>query len=65
MAGFAKKLDDAGANGLLLFNRFYQPDIDLETLEVIPKRFIQQSAIDELPLRWIAILYAQDKADLA
>ncbi len=65
MAGFAKKLDDAGANGLLLFNRFYQPDIDLETLEVIPNVIFSNPQSMRLPLRWIAILYGRVKADLA
>jgi dihydroorotate dehydrogenase (fumarate) len=56
MAHFAKRLDDAGADGLVLFNRFYQPDIDLEELEIVPD--LQLSAPHEmrLPLRWIAIL---------
>ncbi len=65
MAGFAKKLDDAGVNGLLLFNRFYQPDIDLETLEVIPNVLFSNPQSMRLPLRWIAILYGRLKADLA
>jgi dihydroorotate dehydrogenase (fumarate) len=64
-AGFAKKLDSAGANGLLLFNRFYQPDIDLETLEVIPNVLFSNPQSMRLPLRWIAILYGRIKADLA
>jgi dihydroorotate dehydrogenase (fumarate) len=65
MAGFAKKLDDAGTNGLLLFNRFYQPDIDLETLEVTPNVLFSNPQSMRLPLRWIAILYGRVKADLA
>ena len=63
-AGFAKKLDDAGPDGLLLFNRFYQPDIDLETLEVIPNVIFSNPQSMRLPLRWIAILYGRVKADL-
>lgn len=65
MAGFAKKLDNAGANGLLLFNRFYQPDIDLESLEVVPNVLFSNPQSMRLPLRWIAILYGRVKADLA
>jgi dihydroorotate dehydrogenase (fumarate) len=65
MANMAKRLDQAGADGLVLFNRFYQPDIDLEELEV--KANIHLSAPHEmrLPLRWIAILYGRVKANLA
>lgn len=65
LAGFAKKLDDSGADGLLLFNRFYQPDIDLETLEVVPNVLFSNPQSMRLPLRWIAILYGRIKADLA
>lgn len=65
MAGFAKKLDDVGANGFVLFNRFYQPDIDLETLDVIPNVLLSNPQSMRLPLRWIAILYGRVKADLA
>ncbi|MGA2668339.1 MAG: dihydroorotate dehydrogenase-like protein [Ignavibacteria bacterium] len=65
LASFAKQLDDAGANGLLLFNRFYQPDIDLESLEVIPNILLSSPQSMRLPLRWIAILYGKVKADLA
>jgi dihydroorotate dehydrogenase (fumarate) len=65
LAGFAKKLDDSGTDGLLLFNRFYQPDIDLETLEVIPNVLFSNPQSMRLPLRWIAILYGRVKADLA
>jgi dihydroorotate dehydrogenase (fumarate) len=65
LAGFAKNLDDAGADGLLLFNRFYQPDIDLDTLEVVPNVLLSSPQSMRLPLRWIAILYGRIKADLA
>ncbi len=61
----AKRLVEAGANGLVLFNRFYQPDLDLENLEVIPNLVLSTSNELRLPLRWIAILYGQIKADLA
>ncbi|MEQ8766616.1 MAG: dihydroorotate dehydrogenase-like protein [Planctomycetota bacterium] len=64
-ANFARRLDDCGVNGLVLFNRFYQPDIDLVTLDV--KSGVSLSHSDELrlPLRWIAILYGRVKASLA
>jgi dihydroorotate dehydrogenase (fumarate) len=61
----AKRMVEAGANGLVLFNRFYQPDLDLENLEVIPNLILSTSNELRLPLRWIAILYGQIKADLA
>ena len=51
----AKRLDVAGANALVLFNRFYQPDIDLETLEVYPHVLLSTPQAMRLPLRWIAI----------
>lgn len=65
MANMAKRLDEAGADALVLFNRFYQPDIDLETLEVRPNVLLSTPAALRLPLRWIAILYGQVEADLA
>jgi len=61
----AKRLVEAGANGLVLFNRFYQPDLDLETMEVAPNLVLSTSNDLRLPLRWIAILYGQINADLA
>ncbi|MCX6165784.1 MAG: dihydroorotate dehydrogenase-like protein, partial [Ignavibacteriae bacterium] len=61
----AKKLDEAGADGLVLFNRFYQPDIDLEKLEVVPNLELSTSNDLRLPLRWIATLYGNVKANLA
>jgi dihydroorotate dehydrogenase (fumarate) len=61
----AKRLAEAGANGLVLFNRFYQPDFDLEALKVVPNLILSTSNELRLPLRWIAILYGQIKADLA
>ncbi|MEJ2635421.1 MAG: dihydroorotate dehydrogenase-like protein [Calditrichia bacterium] len=64
-ANMAKKLDGAGADGLVLFNRFYQPDIDLKTLEVVPNLQFSTSHEMRLPLRWIAILYGRIKANLA
>ena len=61
----AKQLELAGANGLVLFNRFYQPDIDLETLEVVPNLLLSTPVAMRLPLRWIAILFNKINADLA
>ncbi|MFO8076781.1 MAG: dihydroorotate dehydrogenase-like protein [Actinomycetota bacterium] len=55
----------AGADGLVLFNRFYQPDIDLETLEVTPNLVLSSSEEMRLPMRWIAILYGRIQASLA
>lgn len=65
MANMARRLDEAGADGLVLFNRFYQPDIDLENLEVVPDLVLSSSHEMRLPLRWIAILYDNVKASLA
>lgn len=62
---FAKRLVEAGANGLVLFNRFYQPDFDLEELEVVHSLDLSTSAELRLPLRWISILYGKINADLA
>lgn len=64
-AHMAKRLVDEGANGLVLFNRFYQPDIDLETLEVVPRLVLSNSNELRLPLRWVAILYGRLLADFA
>lgn len=64
-AWMADNLAKAGANGLVLFNRFYQPDIDLENLEVSPNVLLSTPMAMRLPLRWIAILYNRVKADLA
>lgn len=65
LAHMAKQLEGAGADGLVLFNRFYQPDIDLEELEVVPDLVLSSAAEMRLPLRWIAILYGRIQADLA
>ncbi len=65
MANMARKLDDAGADGLVLFNRFYQPDIDIETLEVRPNVILSTPQAFRLPLRWIAILYGRVRASMA
>ncbi|MGA2176759.1 MAG: dihydroorotate dehydrogenase-like protein [Verrucomicrobiota bacterium] len=61
----AARFDDAGAEGLVLFNRFFQPDIDLETLEVRPNVLPSTPMSMRLPLRWIAILYGRVAASLA
>jgi dihydroorotate dehydrogenase (fumarate) len=65
MANMAKKLDAAGADGLVLFNRFYQPDYDLESLEVVPNLILSNSHDLFLRLHWIAVIYGTIKADLA
>jgi dihydroorotate dehydrogenase (fumarate) len=65
MAYMAKQFDEAGANALVLFNRFYQPDINLETLEVQSDVLLSAPQALRLPLRWIAILHGRVKADLA
>ena len=62
---FSQKLVGAGADGLVLFNRFYQPDIDLEELDVVPNLVLSTSHELRLPLRWIAILYGRVQADFA
>ena len=61
----AQRFQQAGANGLVLFNRFYQPDIDLETLEVVPKLELSTSEESLLRIRWIAILYGRVECSLA
>jgi dihydroorotate dehydrogenase (fumarate) len=64
-ANMAKRLDEAGADALVLFNRFYQPDFDLEGLEVRTNVLFSRSSSIRLPLRWIAILYGRIRAQLA
>lgn len=61
----AKRLVEAGANGLVLFNRFYQPDFDLEQLDIVPSLDLSTSADLRLPLRWISILHGKVNADFA
>src|SRR5690242_1832581 len=65
LPNMAKRFVEAGANGLVLFNRFYQPDFDLEGLEVVPNLVLSTPHDLRLPLRWIAILYGRVAADLA
>ncbi len=64
-ANFAKKLDATGIDGMVMFNRFYQPDINLESLEVEPNILLSHSAAMRLPMRWIAILNKRINADMA
>ncbi len=64
-ANMAHRLATAGADALVLFNRFYQPDLDLEELEVAPRLVLSKSREMRLPLRWVAILYGRVPADLA
>ena len=59
MANFAALAEGAGADGLVLFNRFYQPDLDLESMEVVPRVELSRPGELRLPLRWIAILRPQ------
>src|SRR5262249_4613602 len=64
-ANVAARLDGAGARGLVLFNRFYQPDFDLDTLEVVPSLTLSSSYELLLRLHWTAILYGRLQAGLA
>jgi dihydroorotate dehydrogenase (fumarate) len=65
LAHVARQMDESGADGLVLFNRFYQPDLDIENLDVVPHLVLSTSSELRLPLRWIAILYGRIEADLA
>ncbi|HVP21829.1 MAG TPA: dihydroorotate dehydrogenase-like protein [Anaerolineaceae bacterium] len=65
LPNLATRLVQAGVNGLVLFNRFLQPDIDIETLEVNPMAHLSTSEELRLPLRWVAILYGRIDADIA
>ncbi|OJX44754.1 MAG: dihydroorotate dehydrogenase [Chloroflexi bacterium 44-23] len=65
LPNFAKRLEEAGANGLVLFNRFYQPEIDIRTLEVNAQLELSTSHDMLLPTRWVAILFDQIQCDLA
>jgi dihydroorotate dehydrogenase (fumarate) len=65
LANLARRLDQVGANGLVLFNRFYQPDFDLEKLEAVPALTLSSSYELLLRLHWVAILYGKIRADLA
>ncbi len=65
LPNLGRRLVQAGANGLVLFNRFYQPDLDIETLEVTPNLQLSTSEEIRLALRWVAILHGHIQADLA
>jgi dihydroorotate dehydrogenase (fumarate) len=65
MANMAKRLDEAGADALVLFNRFYQPDINLDELEIQPNVLLSTPHALRLPLTWIGILYGRIRANLA
>ena len=65
LSRFARRLDQNGVNALVLFNRFYQPDIELETLEVSPNLLLSTPMAMRLPMRWIALLYGRIGANLA
>ncbi len=65
MANMARRLDQAGADALVLFNRFYQPDFDLEKLEAVATLTLSSSYELLLRLHWVAILYGRIRADLA
>lgn len=65
MSNMARRLDHAGADALVLFNRFYQPDLDLDKLEVVPNLVLSTNWEMRLPMRWIAILHGHVKASLA
>jgi dihydroorotate dehydrogenase (fumarate) len=65
LPNFTKRLVEAGADGLVLFNRFYQPDFDLDELDIIHTLDLSTSADLRLPLRWISILYGKVNADFA
>ncbi len=65
MAHMAKRFDEAGVDGLVMFNRFYQPDINLDSLEIQPNVLLSTSQDLRLPLTWIGILFGRIKADLA
>jgi len=65
MANVAARLDEAGADGLVLFNRFYLPDFDLDNLEVVPRLTLSNSSELLVRLHWVAILCGHVRADLA
>ena len=65
LPNFVKRLVEAGAEGIVLFNRFYQPDFDLEELEIVHSLDLSTSSDLRLPLRWISILHGKVEADFA
>jgi len=64
-ANVVYRMEKAGADGFVIFNRFYQPDIDVERLEVVPRHDLSTSAELRLRLRWLALLSPRIKASLA
>jgi dihydroorotate dehydrogenase (fumarate) len=65
LAHFANRLDQAGVNGLVLFNRFMQPDVSLEKMAAVPSMTLSAPSEALVPLRWIALLYGRVRAHLA
>ena len=65
LPNLARRMVKAGASGLVLFNRFYQPDFDLEELTVVPHLELSTSSELRLPLRWVSLLYGRIPADFA
>lgn len=65
IANMSKRFAEEGANGLVFFNRFYQPDYDLERLEVVPHLVLSTQFAMRLPMRWVAILYGRVPVDFA
>jgi dihydroorotate dehydrogenase (fumarate) len=65
VSNFAHQMDQTGVDGIVVFNRFYQPDIDVEALEAVPSLHLSDSSELLLRIRWLAILYGQVKASLA
>ena len=64
-ANMAMRLKQAGADALVMFNRFYQPDIDLNALDVVPNLVLSTSHEMRLPVRWVAVLYGRVPVDMA
>ncbi len=65
LAHFAVQVVEAGADGLVLFNRFYQPDLDLDAKAVVPRLVLSTPEEMRLPLRWVGLLFSQIDANLA
>ena len=65
MTNMAKRFDAVGADGLVLFNRFYQPDMNLDALDIQPNVLLSTSEALRLPLTWIGMLYGRINANLA
>jgi dihydroorotate dehydrogenase (fumarate) len=65
VANFANRMDASGANALVLFNRFYQPDLDIEQLEVVPSLTLSHPTELLLRLHWVAIIHGHIRADMA